>query len=188
MSGTIITLILIAAAIGMAKRTPRRRRRWTANMKSVRVDALDALGALVDGVVSTTPLLDVSDEEYRVLSVNGTWTLRDGTVTEGPIVVGIAHGDYSVTEIKECLDAQAAVGRGDKIVNEQSKRLVRIVGAFSGDGTHESLNDGKPIHTRLNWHIPESKTLVTWAWNKSGATLTTGAETQLFGKATIKYS
>ena len=186
MYGTFILLIMLV--IGMAKKG-RRGRRWTSNMKSVRVDGLNTLGTLADGIVTNGTMLDASDEEYRVLSLSTIWTLRDFTAGEGPIVVGYAHGDYSVTEVKECLDAQAAIARGDKIVNEQANRLVRIVGAFPGILANESLNDGKPIRTRLNWHIPDGKTVVGFAWAKGGvANLTTGADVQTFGKATIKYS
>ncbi len=158
-------------------------------MKSVRVDGINTLATLADGIVTNGTDLDASDEEYRVLSQRNAWSLRDFTPGEGPIVVGYAHGDYSVTEVKECLDAQAAIARGDKIANEQADRLVRIVGTFPGVLENEVLNDGKPIHTRLNWHIPEGKTVVQFAWAKGGvANLTTGADVQIFGKATIKFS
>jgi len=158
-------------------------------MSWIRVDGINSLGTLADGIVTFGTLLEAADEEYRVLSVKQTWTLRDFTAGEGPIVVGVAHGDYSVTEVKECLDAQAGINRGDKIANEQADRLVRVVGSFPGLDTNEVLNDGKPITTKLNWHIPEGKTLVPFAWNKGGeANLGTGAEVQTFGNALIRYA
>ncbi len=181
----IITLALLLG-VGMAKARPRRRR-WTADMAGVPFTEATALLTLASVTVVTSSLLPVSDNEYRVLSVSNLWSLRDATLSEGPIIVGYAHGDYSVTEIKQCIEAEASMVRGDKIEAERANRLVRRVGIFTGDTSDQTLNDGKPIRTRLNWVIPVGKTLNAWAYNQSGASLTTGSELVSNGKATLKW-
>ncbi len=103
-----------------------------------------------------------------------TWGLNDLTVPQGPITVGYAHSDYSVTEIKECLEAFAAIDQGDKIARERANRLVRIVGTFPSQGVslgQAVLNDGKPISTKLNWLIGIGDSVVAFAFNEDDAAL-----------------
>ncbi len=156
-------------------------------MSSIPFTEATALSTLASVTVITGTSLPVSDNEYRVLSVSNLWSLRGMTPSEGPIVVGYAHGDYSVTEIKEALEAETMMTRGDKIAAERGNRLVRRVGIFTGQVEDDTLNDGRPIRTRLNWVVPVGKTLNAFAYNQSGATLTTGAILVQNGKATIKW-
>ncbi len=183
-----ILVVMAVIAVGILTAMARHgRRRWTADMQSVPWTETNSLGTLADVTVVASTTLPTSDNEYRVLSVSTMWGLRGHTAGEGPILVGYAHGDYSVTEIKEALEAEAVMTRGNKIAAEQANRLVRRVGFFSGDTTEEVLNDGKPIRTRLNWVIPDGLTLQQWAYNQSGGGLTTGTVVMTNGKATIKW-
>ncbi len=130
--------------------------------------------AAVSGVVVTAGSTGAADGAYRVKSATYVWSKKNATGAEGPITVGYAHSDYSVTEIKECIEAQASINVGNKVAQEQANRLVRIIGQFPGASTEETLNDGRPIHTKLNWLIPIGMQLNIFAYNDSGATLTTG--------------
>jgi len=170
----------------MAKSKPRRRR-WTADMQSVPFTEATALGALASVTVIAGGTLPASDNEYRVLSVSNLWSMRGQTAAEGPIIVGYAHGDYTVAEIKEAIEAETMMTRADKIAAERGNRLVRRVGVFPGMTPEEVLNDGRPIRTRLNWVIPDGETLAAWAYNQSGASLSGGAILVQNGKATIKW-
>ncbi len=135
--------------------------------------------------VEMTP---TGDNEYRLLSLKGLWALRDLTAGEGPIIFGVAHGDYSDTEIEQCIENEAGLNRSDMVVTREiSRRLVRRIGIFSGVAGEEVLNDGKPVHTRLNWPMAEGTTLKMWAYNQSGGSLTTGSELVFNGKWTIKW-
>ncbi len=156
-------------------------------MASVPFTEATALDTLASVTVLTAPTLPVSTNEYRALSVSMLWAIRNFTVSEGPIVFGYAHGDYTVTEIKQAIEAETMMDRGDKIAAEQGNRLVRRVGVFSGAVADEVINDGRPMKTRLNWVIPVGKTLNAWVYNQSGAALTTGSILVLNGKATIKW-
>ncbi len=181
-----ILLLGLVAIATMAKARPRRRR-WTADMQAVPYTEAFSLGTLASVTVITGTVLPASDNEYRCLSISTLWSLRNHTGSEGPIIVGYAHGDYSVTEIKQCIEAEGSMTRGDKIAAEQADRLVRRVGVFAGTTAEDTLNDGKPIRTRLNWVIPDGKTLTAWAYIQSGAALTTGSNVVLNGKTTIRW-
>jgi len=179
-----ILIVLIAAlAVIMAAK----RRRWTAADANVPFQAEKSLGTLGNLTAIVGALVDASDNEYRAISVKSTWSIRDFTAGEGPISVGYAHGDYTATEIKEFLESGAAMTRNDKIAAEQANRLIRLVGVFSGQGTDETLNDGKPIRTRLNWVIPDGGAINQFAYNHSGAALTTGAEVVQQGALRLRW-
>lgn len=137
-----------------------------------------ALLTLADDTVvkgtSATMLQDV-----HLLSVDHLITLRGLTAGEGPIVVGLANEELLVSEILEYLNA-APTSQWDVPAVERANRRVRVLGVFSGLSTDETINDGKPIRTKLNWRLPAGKELpVVWAHNRSGGTLTTGATIQV---------
>ncbi len=106
--------------------------------------------------------------------MKNTWGITGLTVGEGPITVGYAHSDYTVTEIKECLEANTAISQGDKVANEKSNRLVRVVGTLGGS-PNSVLNDGKPIATKLNWLITIGDQVNMFFFNEGTSSLTTGA-------------
>ncbi len=123
---------------------------------------------VVVGVVNA----DVFTEQRRILSVEVTWSLEDLTDLDGPIEVGIAHSDYTDAEVEECLEAGGSWDEGDKVAQEQARRLVRRVGVLTEEET--ALNEGRLVKTRLNWRVSTGDTLRWWARNRGDA-LTTGA-------------
>ncbi len=62
-----------------------------------------------------------------------------------------------------------------------AKRLVRQIGTFTGaqagltagssDGADVTVNDGKPVKTKLNWRLNTGDTLKMWAFNLSTSAL-----------------
>ncbi len=184
----MIYILLISAMLIVLLAKRRKRRRWTqkdANLPAF--GGVDLLAAANAAVVKQD-LTTIADNEYRCLSMRMIWTRRGGTAGEGPLVFGVAHGDYSVTEIKECIEAEASWVSADKVANEQANRLVRRIGVFSGLGTDEDYNDGKPVQTRLNWQIVAGQTIDAWVYNQSGATLTTGAFVMHNGTVRIRWN
>ncbi len=139
-----------------------------------------ALSTLNDNIVLKTLPIPAITEDLRVLSMDCTWTLRDLTAGEGPLEVGYADDNYSVTEIAENLIAQPS-GPGDRIQVERSERRVRRIGKFTGQNAAETLNDGKPIKTRLNWLVTDDSTLACWIQNQSDANMMTGAILDISG-------
>ncbi len=156
-------------------------------LRRVRVAQAVTLGTLANVTVVAQGLTGNADAGYRCISITSLWTLKNLTAGERPVHVGYAHSDYTVTEIKECIEGGAAISIGNKISNEQANRLVRLVGTFGvAAEADDSLNDGKPIKTRLNWAIPIGKEVVAFAYNDSGAVLTTGGIVDFTGEMWVK--
>ncbi len=166
----------------------KRRSRWTSDMQKVPIFHSMLLSTLASVTVLKADLLEISNNEYRILSTTLSWSLRGMTNGEVPIQFGLAHNDYSVTEIDECLEGEAVMTRGDKITEEQVDRLVRMVGVISGEGTSPVYDNGKMKTTRLNWAIADGLKVAFWARNMSGSTLTTGGALVIVGHAIIKWT
>ncbi len=165
----------------------RKRSRKRFSLRRVRSTAEVALSTLGAGTVIKTGLTGPTTSPYRMMSTKLVWSMIGLTEGEGPILVGFAHSNYSVTEIKECLEIQAAISKGLKIEQEKANRLVRVVGTFSGK--LNVLNDGKPISTRLNWAIDASASgdeVVIFAYSDFGSALTTGAILNINGDLWVK--
>ncbi len=162
------------------KRTPK------FGLRRVRATPELALVTLGTDTALTKDLVGTSQSSFRLISTNLSWTLTGLTGGDGPIVVGFAHSDYTVAEIKEALTAAVAIDKGDKIAQEQAGRLVRVVGTMN-DGV-QALNDGKPVKTRLNWLIGIGDTVKIFAWNDGTGSLTTGAFLNAMGDLWVKDS
>ncbi len=131
-------------------------------------------------------LTGAADGAYRVRSIEASWRSQELTDADGPLVVGYAHSDYSVTEIKECIEASASISQGDKIAQERANRLVRVVGSL-GDAGDDELNDGLPVKTKLNWLIAIGDQVNAFVYN-DGITMTTGALVRINGHLWIQDS
>ncbi len=143
-----------------------------------------ALSTLADNSVLKTAIQAAFTRRFRVAYLKGTWIIRGGTSTEGPLVVGLAHSDYTIAEIQEATDV-SVISSSEKIANERRRRLVRKVGAFKMFESNEQLQGDRgseKVFTRLNWPIEEDFSLDLWAQNRSGATLTTGAILEFDGQ------
>ncbi len=90
------------------------------------------LATLASDTALIAALVVAATSSYRAVSFIGTWALVNFTESEGPITVGLAYGDYTVSEIKQCFEASGSMDFGDKIAQEQANRQVRIVGTLGG--------------------------------------------------------
>ncbi len=109
------------------------------------------------------------------------------TAGEGdPLNFGFAHGDYSVTEVKEALEVKL-LGPGNKIEQERSRRLLRKIGSFMADTvSHVTMKlygrgGAGQTRTKIKFMIQSGKTLNLYVYNNSGAALTTGASIKFQG-------
>ncbi len=133
-----------------------------------------ALSTLADNTVVKGSLLAGSlGEDLFCLSTDMQISMRDATPGQGPIFVGIAHGDLSASEILEAIDA-SLLDPDDIIAKEQARRPVRKLGYFSVGAESERLNQGVTKRTKMRFSIGDGHTVASWAVNRSGATLTTG--------------
>ncbi len=163
------------------KRYTSRKRNRSRNFVAIPFENEIPLGTLLDQTVvkaTTTPNLG---EDLYVLSVDGAWTLKGSTEGESALAVGYAHDDLNVTEILEALTAELT-DPDDIIAKERARRPVRKVGAFVNSvDSSKVLNNGVNIRTKIRISIGDGHALAFYAFNKSGATLTTGAIIQLSG-------
>ncbi len=180
----ILVVMAFAVIVIMAKKRGTLRRRF--NLRRVRVNPEMPLLTPASDIVVKQAISAVAVSTYRAISHKATWNLMNLTSGEGPVTVGLAHSDYTVTEIKECLEAQAGIDPGNKVEQERANRLVRSVGQFGS--VQAMLNDGKPITTKLNWLIAIGRTVDMFAYNEDTGTLTTGAVLNVTGDLWVKDS
>ncbi len=169
----------------MANKARRRRRRF--NLRRVRLTPELNLSTLAFDTALTNAIQGgTSTAAMRIVTILATWQVTGMTAGEGPLTVGYAHPDYSVAEIKECLEAAAAIDLGDKVAQERANRLVRLIGTI--DSEENRLNDGLPVKTKLNWPMPAGDTPNIFVFNESTSPLTTGASVKVAGNMWIKDS
>ncbi len=167
---TIISLLLMAKKKG----TGRKFRRYLRGAVDIK-GSLTTLGT--KDVVSFVDSDSVAEKAW-LSSVVATWSMDNLTPTGGvgPIVVGVAHSDYSSSEIEEWLENAGSWKEASMIEQEIGKRRIRQVGTFripslATDGI--VLNDGKKIHTKCGWMLTTGQTLRVWAYNSGTANVDT---------------
>ncbi len=175
--------------VGVAK-TRRKARRF--NLRMVRINSSFNVGALDVGVVTSGAMTSAAADKLRFISLIGAWSWSDlSAAIDDAMSFGVAHSDYTSAEIEEALEAVGAIDLGDKVAQEQSNRLVREIGIFSGSQTattvsNAEFNDGKPVRTKLNWLMSAGDTLHVWVRNASGTIYTTGSAIKFSGKLWVK--
>lgn len=177
----VVSIVFLAILIGMAKR--RRSRRF----RALPVQGAITLGALAaDTVIKQNHTGSFGRDAY-VISGDLDLCMRNQTAGEGPVKVGIAHGDYTAAEIEECLEATDSWDPSDKVANEKRRRQVREIGVFPAIAVDEVLNDGRKIRVPFKFVCESGQTIAFWAWNRSGAALTGGASVSYDGKIYVRY-
>ncbi len=154
------------------------------------IDENIGFGSLGAKTLVAVNLDETVNERTLVSSVVASYSLAELTAGAniGPIMVGIAHSDYSDAEIQAVIDQTASWNEGDKVGQEVAKRLVRRIGQFEDLGSLAPvvLNDGKPIKTKLNWILLQGQTLKLWVYNLgSGAVATTTPIVTMQGHANL---
>ncbi len=142
------------------------------------VDLGFLLGTLAGNTLISSGPADTVQDSTWVSSVKGSWSLADYTpaASDGPILVGVAHSDYTDAEIEAWVENSGAWSQGDKTSQEVSKRFIRRVGVFPtpDDATKPSvLNDGKEITTKCGWMLTEGQNVTFWAYNMGTSALAT---------------
>ncbi len=142
------------------------------------VDETLTLSTLAGKTLISALFDEVTSEQMRISSLDAAYSLGTYTpvLNAGPIMVGIAHSDYTDPEIEAWIETTGSWDRGDKIAQEIGRRLIRKIGVFEvPDNANDEvvLNDGKPIKTKLNWHLNTGKTLRLWSYNLGTAALST---------------
>ncbi len=174
----------------MAKHPKKRGRSMRRYIKG-NVDDQFTLGVLAANAIVTN-LWDESVEQRTLISsVVLSWALSGITSPQGPLLFGLAHGDYTDAEIEEVIENIGSWDEGNLIAQEKSKRKVRVIGKFVVDsqlaGTVDvPYNGGKPVKTKLNWVLTDTDGITMWVYNVSQAALsTTDPEVTCSGHANL---
>ncbi len=160
------------------------------------VDEAIALGTLAGKDALKQDFGEVMVDPGLISSILATWAMEGFTPAagDGPVRVGVAHSDYSAAEIEEWIENAQSWDLGDKIGQEVGKRLIREIGVFRSPnpvgnvGGPQTLNEGRPIKTKLNWRMTTGDTIAVWAYNSGGGNLGTGAIVHASGHANIFLS
>ncbi len=185
---TLIALAAVLVGVGMAR--SRKRKRFRAYLKGQINHKLN-IGTLATKTLVGSNIVDVLDEQAWLSSVKATWTLKNVTpgATVGPLLVGIAHPDYTDAEVEEWIENSASWERFDQIGQEVAKRKIRKVGMFRGTGgiaEADVLNDGRPITTKAGWMLGTGQSVKIWAYNSGGgAYATTDPDLRVEGHANL---
>ncbi len=163
-------IFIILIALAMMARRGRGRKRAMGRYIRGSVNEQLALTTLASKTVVLVAFDDAVNERTLISSIVAKYTLSVFTPGSGvgPIMVGVAHSDYSVDEIDEWIENTGSWDEGALIEQEQGKRFIRQVGVFdTPDDANDSseLNDGKAIKTKLNWILNQQQTLSLWAYN-----------------------
>ncbi len=149
------------------------------------VSALAGLDAAIFAVGNSV------NERTFISSVKATYTLSNLTegFSIGPIIVGVAHSDYTAAEIEEWIETGGSWDEGNLVRQEVAKRKIRQVGVFGTPAQAlgiVSLNDGKPITTKCKWILLQAQSVVFWVYNSgSNNVATTSPELAVSGHANL---
>jgi len=135
------------------------------------VNVEQAFGALGPKVLAGQDFPEVVVEKTWCSSIDVAWTLSNVTpvADAGPILVGVAHNDYTNAEVEEFLENVNSWDRSDLVQSREiGKRFVRQIGIFEmPDSVTDSvrLNDGRKIHTKIGWMLQSGQTLKMFSYN-----------------------
>ncbi len=139
------------------------------------------------GILTAT---NTVSEKRRVSSVRCTYALTDWTVNanSGPIMILVAHSDYTLAEVEEWIERSGSWSMSDLVADEVRRRKIKRIGIFRIPPTAHGavLNDGKPIRTKLNWTLITGQGLNFVGYNLGTAALTTTSpNVNIQGKANL---
>ncbi len=150
-----------------------------------------SLGTLAGSTAILSANVDAVNERTWVSSMSATWTMSGYTVADnvGPIEVGVAHGDYSLTEIEEWIELNTGWDETNLISREVATRKIKRVGVFEappGGGLGAAVLYDRTIRTKLGWILTQGQTIQYWAYNMgTGAVATTLPNVHVRGHANL---
>ncbi len=161
----------------MAKRRSRK-----GGLKVARFDAQVALSTLGAATIILGDMLGTINNEHYAISMDAYVSVQDHTAAEGPLDVGVAHGDYTTTEVGEWFNSTNLIGGTDQVQKEHNRRKCRDIGRLSGLSTQEILFDGGAKRVRLGFMVEDGATMNIFVFNRDDDALTTGTTVLVSGK------
>lgn len=138
------------------------------------------LGTLNDvtAVKQDSPL--AITEDFRMISVDAFVTADGMTNQEGPITIGIADNELSVSEIAEAINAGGPLDSNDRSAQEQAERAV-----FPLFDLYPSNQGGMEVSNqrhKVRWTFKDSDGWCWFAYNHGGAALSSGGVVRIICK------
>ena len=158
--------LLFASSEAMAKKKGKFRR-YIRGIVNVEKDVLSLAGKAA--FVKDFP--EVVSERCWVSSIDASYSISDHTpvIDAGPLLLAIAHSDYTQAEIEEWLENVDSWDESDMVQSREiSRRLIRHVGILESPPSRSDsrrLDDGKKIHTKLGWYLATGQTLQLVVYN-----------------------
>ena len=119
-------------------------------------------------------------EDIFIMSADVSLVVN-GTVGEGPLIIGLHHGDLSITEVIENLDADLT-DPDDIIQKERARRPVRMLGMLPMVNAEQALGlPGERRRLKFRFTIGDGHSLNLFTINKSGATISSSPVIDLEG-------
>ncbi len=176
----------------MAKHRPKGKKRAWQTIEVSQVTEMGG-GIAIDDLIKDQITDDTADDNFIATSVDLTWTGQIEQAAEpdnvGPLLFGLAKSDYSDAEIEAWVENASGFTRANLIQQEISKRHIKHVGTFTfpslapsetaGKVTAQLVNDGMPVHTRLNWRILEGTSISLWVYNAGNTAVVTASNQDL---------
>ncbi len=170
----IIMPIIILIMMARKKGSGRAFRRYLRGAVDIKL----SLSTLAPKDVVLAAQGDVLTEKAWLSSVKLTWSLDNLTPTGGvgPIVVGVAHSDYTAPEIEEWLENAGSWEEASMVEQEIGRRRIRQVGVFRMPSVATEsavLNHGNMVRTKCGWMLSSGQTLNVWTYNAGTAAVDT---------------
>ncbi len=173
------------------KSTTGKKRTYRRYLKG-KFDHLLNLGTLAAKTLIGSAVAGSLTEKAWLSSVKATWSLSDFTnaIGDGPILVGIAHSDYTDSQIEAWIENSASWDQSNKVQQEIARRKIRQVGSFLSSVADSSgiavLNNGKAITTKCGWELTTGQKITVWAYNQGDSALgTTDPDLNVYGHANL---
>ncbi len=145
--------------------------------------ALSTLGG-ESAIVVTTDV--VWGEDFRALKTEFFALVEGLTGGQGSgLLIGIADGELTATEIEECLQADGPGDRNDNAPKERAERPVWLIGAVvPGNTSADELRfigagGSTLMEWKKRWTFSNPEGMEFFIYNQSGVALTTGATVRI---------
>ncbi len=193
MSEMMLLALVLAVVVAMLAKhgKPNRRRATMAGYVKGNIDLNFNLGALAGADVLTQQVADAVEEKMIVTSIQCSYALSNYTPTAdaGPLIIGVAHSDYTDAEIEEWIELTTGWASGDLVSREISQRKIRRIGTFESPESATlfvRLFDGAQRKLKLNWILTTAQNIKFWVYNTGSAALaTTTLDVSVAGHANL---
>ncbi len=118
-------------------------------------------------------------DDFRVISMEAVIIAANIAATDA-LVIGFSDTEMSLTEVKECLEANGPTDRNDRVQMERATRPVWPMAVVTD--IHLAPNQGMAIRKTIRWTFSDTEGFTWFAYNPGASANTTGAEIDIVVK------